>query len=66
MVSAAVRLNIFGPYAGQTCLMQLQPSMQDILQRCQNTALDEAGMTSPLFDVIQGLHDNLYSRIFNS
>ncbi|KAJ3196098.1 hypothetical protein HK101_010119 [Irineochytrium annulatum] len=111
LVSAAVRLNLLGPYAGQRTLLALRPNVEailssasirsarliaerdapegdeaweawfdiknDVVRTATETVEEEAGayarraraaacQTSPVVDVVQGLHDRLYSRLFNS
>ncbi|KAJ3408718.1 hypothetical protein HDV05_004776 [Chytridiales sp. JEL 0842] len=95
LVSAAVRLNIIGPYKGQKILLSLQRESNDALAATLSRttprddqdsfwdswddefgkdpvlmyarqAAEEACATAPKIDIIQGLHDRLYSRLFNS
>ncbi|TPX42155.1 hypothetical protein SeMB42_g03746 [Synchytrium endobioticum] len=66
MVSAAVRLNVVGPYQGQSILMDLQPHVSDVCQQVQDKKMDDIHSSAPVIDLLQGLHDNLYSRLFNS
>ncbi|KAI8912541.1 hypothetical protein EDD86DRAFT_188456 [Gorgonomyces haynaldii] len=62
IVSAAVRLNLVGPYAAQALLIDIQPYLDALLAK----EYDCAFQTGPLNDICQGIHDRLYSRIFNS
>jgi urease accessory protein len=103
LVSAAVRLNLIGPYRGQRLLVSLSSVSNDALkavrEREESVLCDEShsknnlpgwnelefGMsecqediiyciraekascqTAPVIDIVQGLHDRLYSRLFNS
>ncbi|TPX35115.1 hypothetical protein SmJEL517_g02459 [Synchytrium microbalum] len=66
MVSAAVRLNQIGPYQGQSILFDLQPHVQQTCKQVENKTLDDVHNSAPLIDILQGMHDNLYSRLFNS
>ena len=74
LVSSAVRLNLVGPYKGNMILMQAREHIQTCLSEIiiqfdedgTSLASDKAIQTSPLLDIIQGFHDRLYSRMFNS
>ncbi|KAJ3174697.1 hypothetical protein HDU87_006946 [Geranomyces variabilis] len=68
LLSAAIRLNLVGPYQGQQFLIALQQPVEDALaiveRRTQRGG--DACQTSPVADILQGLHGQLYSRMFNS
>jgi len=68
LLSAAVRLNVIGPYAAQNILAA--PETLEMIQRAQGVGLrvgvEEAGQTVPTLDLYQGRHELLYSRVFNS
>ncbi|RPB25327.1 urease accessory protein UreF [Terfezia boudieri ATCC MYA-4762] len=68
LLSAAVRLNLIGPYVAQRILAA--PETLEVVQRAQETGLrvgvEEAGQTVPILDLYQGRHELLYSRVFNS
>ncbi|KAJ1970945.1 hypothetical protein H4R35_005563 [Dimargaris xerosporica] len=66
IVSAAVRLNIVGPYQAQRSLADALQASQNALERTQNLSVDQACQTAPVVDGLQAAHDRLYSRIFNS
>ncbi|KND01561.1 uncharacterized protein SPPG_03361 [Spizellomyces punctatus DAOM BR117] len=73
ILSAAIRLNLVGPYQGQQLLLTLQKSVESVLKKqCEiKSGVDEeigrgAWQTAPVVDILQGLHDRLYSRMFNS
>ncbi|KAJ3335273.1 hypothetical protein HDU93_005979 [Gonapodya sp. JEL0774] len=73
LLSSSVRLNLVGPYLAQRVLA----SLQDVVRNALAGALKEAmardiwdegavGSTCPAIDVVQGVHERLYSRLFNS
>jgi urease accessory protein len=87
IVSAAIRLNLIGPYGGQTILYHAKYEVEKIIARVdsiQNAPFDDCGsklqlkwdleddihpvssQSAPLLDILQGSHDALYSRLFNS
>ncbi|CAI2165696.1 11066_t:CDS:2 [Funneliformis geosporum] len=65
-LSAAVRLNIIGPYYSQRMLSECQTFVETSLKKTYNIKADDAAQTSPILDILQGRHDKLYSRLFNS
>ncbi len=66
IVSAAVRLGITGPMQAQAMQYELAPFAQDVARRLLDTPLQQAAQTAPLIDILQGGHDRLYSRLFQS
>lgn len=66
IISAAVRLNLIGPYAGQRLQVKLIPQLDRVLDQTVHLRGDSAAQTSPLLDVFQMGHDRLYSRLFQS
>lgn len=66
LYSSAVRMNIIGPYEAQRMLLQAKPGIEDIVRKTMNLTMDDACQTNPLLDVCQGMHDRLYTRLFNS
>ncbi|KAI8887412.1 urease accessory protein UreF [Backusella circina FSU 941] len=64
--SSGVRLNVVGPYEAQRLLMQSRKPIEDILKETKELSVDDCCQTNPLLDVCQGMHDRLYSRLFNS
>lgn len=68
LVSAAVRANVFGPYAAQRILASsaTQETIQSAIDREWSTPPEEAGQAVPAMDLWVGRHELLYSRIFNS
>jgi urease accessory protein len=66
VVSAAVRLGIVGPMEGQSIQHELAPECDRLARRSAAWTLDEAAQTSPILEVLQASHDQLYSRLFLS
>ncbi|KAI8079000.1 uncharacterized protein B0P05DRAFT_470440 [Gilbertella persicaria] len=64
--SSAVRLNIVGPYEAQKMLLESRKLVEVILDQTKDMEIDNCCQTNPLLDVCQGMHDRLYSRLFNS
>ena len=60
VLSAAVRLGIVGSYDAQR--MQYDAA----LEQSRTLGPEEVCQTAPLFDLVQGSHDRLYSRLFQS
>lgn len=68
LLSAAVRSSVVGPYKAQSILAcgWLQESIACALDTEWETDVRDAGQVVPLMDLWVGLHEKLYSRIFNS
>ncbi|CAO3597393.1 unnamed protein product [Absidia cylindrospora] len=66
LYSSAVRLNLVGPYEAQKLLFESRPSVEVVIQQTNHLTMDDCCQTNPLLDVCQGMHDRLYSRLFNS
>ncbi|GAA5799779.1 hypothetical protein EDC94DRAFT_691348 [Helicostylum pulchrum] len=64
--SSGVRLNVVGPYEAQKLLLESRKSIEVIIERTKDMTIDDCCQTNPLLDVCQGMHDRLYSRLFNS
>lgn len=65
-LSAAVRLGLVGTLESQSLLASLDPVLDEALQQCGPLALDALSQPAPLLDLLQGTHDRLYSRLFQS
>jgi urease accessory protein len=80
-ISSAIRLGVIGPYRGQELLLEFQSQVEKLVESSMEMMskassheemvnLDEIYMlgwgTNPLLDILQGGHDRLYSRLFNS
>jgi urease accessory protein len=66
LVSAATRLNIVGPLQAQTLQRELADEAIQWVELARSLTLDDAAQTSPLLELMQGTHDRLYSRLFQS
>jgi urease accessory protein len=66
MVSAAVRLNIIGPYQGQQMQFSSTTLLNEIQSACAALFVEDLAQPAPLLDVFQMAHDRLYSRLFQS
>lgn len=66
LYSAAVRLGLVGPMAMQRMLADCAKDRDALIGLARRTTIDTAAQTAPTLDVLQSLHDRLYSRLFNS
>ncbi|MBI3555192.1 MAG: urease accessory protein UreF [Deltaproteobacteria bacterium] len=66
VISAAIRLGVFGPYQAQRVQAAAGPTLDAVLAHCSGLAIDELAQTAPLIDLMQANHDQLYSRLFQS
>ena len=55
-----------GPLAGQAIQHQLGPFIQRLAVRATTLVLTDLAQTAPVIDLLQGSHDRLYSRLFQS
>jgi urease accessory protein len=65
-ISAAVRLGIVGPLEGQSIQHRLSDKGTQIASRPDELNLQNIAQTLPLLDLLQGGHDRVYSRLFQS
>jgi urease accessory protein len=66
MVNAAVRLGIVGPLEAQAIQYRLGPLAEQTATQASQSGLDDLAQTAPLLDLLQGMQDRLYSRLFQS
>lgn len=66
LYSSAVRLNIIGPYEAQKLLLRSREPIEGIIRKTRDMTIDDCCQINPLLDVCQGMHDRLYTRLFNS
>lgn len=66
LVSSAVRLGIIGPMQAQAMQFELSPFARWVAHRFINTPVMDAAQSAPIIDILQGGHDRLYSRLFQS
>jgi urease accessory protein len=65
-LSAAVRLGICGPTESQALHLRLHGVLDDALARAHTLQVGDVAQTSPLVELLQGTHDRLYARLFQS
>jgi urease accessory protein len=66
VLSAAVRLGVTGSYDAQRLQSESAEWIATVLLRYRHTRPDDLAQTAPLIDILQGAHDRLYSRLFQS
>jgi urease accessory protein len=66
VISAATRLNIIGPLAGQALISRFGRFVQHEVDGAIKRPVDEVASTSPLLELVATRHDQLYSRLFQS
>jgi len=66
VLSAAVRLGLIGTHEAQALLAELSPLLDEVQATCGQLGVDALAQPAPLADLIQGTHDRLYSRLFQS
>ncbi len=66
IVSAAVRLGIVGPHEAQRLQLARSPRLETALHIALSTRPEDAAPSAPLMDLFSTLHDQLYSRLFQS
>jgi urease accessory protein len=64
--SAAVRLGMVGPLEAQAIQRDLAPLGQELAGRWSIVPIEQAAQTAPLAELLQGMTDRLYSRLFIS
>lgn len=66
VVSAAIRLNIIGPLAGQSLISRLGRYVEIQAEQAVDRPVAEVAQTSPVMELVATRHDQLYSRLFQS
>jgi urease accessory protein len=66
VLSAAVRLGITGSYDAQRLQSTIGLWSAGVLARHADAGEHDLAQTAPIADVLQGAHDRLYSRLFQS
>lgn len=64
--SSAVRLGIVGPLEAQSIQLAMAEEADRLVPLVPPLPYTRAAQTSPLLDIYQGLHDRLYSKLFQS
>jgi urease accessory protein len=66
VLSAAVRLGIIGSYDAQRLQAECAGWSSQVLLRYRDSGPADLAQSAPIVDVLQGAHDRLYSRLFQS
>jgi urease accessory protein len=66
LISSAVRLGVVGPMHAQSLQFELHDYGDWLVERSLETDIEEAAQTAPVIELLQGLHDRLYSKLFLS
>jgi urease accessory protein len=66
VLTAAVRLGIAGSFEAQRMQYGSVPWLDEVARRCGALTADDLAQTAPVIDILQGGHDRLYSRLFQS
>lgn len=66
VLSASVRLGLAGTHEAQALLAGLGPLLDEVHAACGELAVEDLAQPAPLADLLQGTHDRLYSRLFQS
>jgi len=66
LISSAVRLNVIGPLAGQCLQQELSSFAEQALATASSLLPIDAYTSVPIIELIQGHHDRLYTKLFNS
>jgi len=66
VLSAGVRLGLVGTHEAQALLGQLGPALDEAHAACGRLGIEDLAQSAPLADLLQGTHDRLYSRLFQS
>lgn len=66
VLTAAVRLGIAGSFEAQRMQHGSRRWLEEVAQRCGALTADDLAQTAPVIDILQGGHDRLYSRLFQS
>ena len=66
VLSAAVRLGVTGSYDAQRLQSECAGYSVTVLARYRDAGPTELAQTAPIIDILQGAHDRLYSRLFQS
>ncbi|KUF87939.1 Urease accessory protein UreF [Phytophthora nicotianae] len=66
MLSAATRLNLVGPLEAAKLQFEMTPLLENVFQAKKNRVVEDSYSSAPVLDLVQAMHDQLYTRIFNS
>jgi len=66
LISAAVRLNIVGALEGQSIQFEIAELIERTAINAESLSFRDAAQTASVIDLLQGTHDRLYTRLFQS
>ncbi|KAG6577885.1 Urease accessory protein [Phytophthora cinnamomi] len=66
VLSAATRLNLVGPLEAAKLQFETTPLLEKVFQNRKNRPVEQSYSSAPVLDLVQAMHDQLYTRIFNS
>ncbi|CEG35562.1 urease accessory protein [Plasmopara halstedii] len=66
VLSAATRLNLVGPLEAAKLQFEMTSLLELVFQAKKNRVVEDSYSSAPLLDLVQAMHDQLYTRIFNS
>uniref|UniRef100_M4BQI1 Urease accessory protein UreF n=1 Tax=Hyaloperonospora arabidopsidis (strain Emoy2) TaxID=559515 RepID=M4BQI1_HYAAE len=66
VLSAATRLNLVGPLEAARLQFEVAPLLEKVFLDKKNREVEESYSSAPILDLVQAMHDQLYTRIFNS
>jgi urease accessory protein len=66
ILAAAIRLGAVGPYRAQRMQHDSVEAQERVLANCGCLDHEQICQTAPVLDVLQSVHDRLYSRLFQS
>lgn len=66
VLSAATRLNLVGPLEAAKLQFETTLLLEKVFQAKKNRSVEDSYSSAPMLDLVQALHDQLYTRIFNS
>jgi urease accessory protein len=66
LISAAVRLNIVGSLEGQSIQFEIAELIERTAIHGESLSLRDAAQTASMIDLVQGTHDRLYTKLFQS
>ena len=66
LMSAAVRLGVLGPSRAQEIQTELENRIPALIRRTGRKGAEDACRTSPLLDLSQADHSNLYTKLFQN
>ncbi|CAH0522620.1 unnamed protein product [Peronospora belbahrii] len=66
VLSAATRLNLVGPLEASKLQFETTSLLEKVFLAKKNREVEESYSSAPVLDLAQAMHDQLYTRIFNS